>query len=158
MNILHIKPDTENQDNLPMFPSVFLAGTIDMGNSEDWQSKVFDNLMKDNAREWIVFNPRRICMPDSIDEQVNWEQDHLEESNIIFMRLTGDKSPISLLEFGQFIESGKMIVVCDPTFYRYDNIRIMCDRNKVPLFHTFEAGYKMLKVMMETINPFTFKK
>lgn len=38
--------------------SIFLAGTIDMGNSEDWQAELSKKLLKE-INNIIIFNPRR---------------------------------------------------------------------------------------------------
>lgn len=125
---------------------IFLAGTIDCGNSEDWQSKYIENLYnthKDNDNIIIIYNPRRPSgkglNPDDkkeMDYQVNWELDKLEKSDIIIMNILGNsKSPISLLELGLFAKSGKLEVICPEEFYRYDNVRIVCERNGIPLRH-----------------------
>ena len=75
-----------------------------------------------------------------MDYQVNRELSHLEESSYIIMNIVGtSKSPISLLELGLFARSGKMAVVCDPTFYRYDNVRITCRKYGVHLYPTLNA-------------------
>lgn len=40
--------------------NIFLAGTIDMGNSIDWQQAVIDDLEANFAQKAIhIFNPRR---------------------------------------------------------------------------------------------------
>lgn len=144
--------------NTPL-QTIFLAGTIDMGNSVDWQSNIYDLLKDDFISDNFaitVYNPRRSFIEDIyIDEQVNWEQDRLEDCDVIFMYITGkSKSPISLLEIGQFITSKKMIVVCEPEFYRYDNVRIMCERNDVPLLNDIDEGYNLLKSSLKFANVF----
>ena len=122
---------------------VFLAGTIDMGTSVDWQKGLaqFFETKKGNR---ILFNPRQEKWDGKkkgeMDYQVNWELSHLEESSFIIMNIVGtSKSPISLLELGLFARSGKMVVVCDPTFYRYDNVRITCRKYGVHLYPTLNA-------------------
>ena len=42
--------------------SIFLAGTIDMGNSEDWQFKVKDFFL---TKDVDIYNPRRASWDDS---------------------------------------------------------------------------------------------
>lgn len=116
--------------------SVFLAGTIDLGNSENWQNSVVDELKRRNPTYDItVFNPRRENWKDADqEEQINWELDHLGSSDRIIMVILGtSKSPISLLELGLFAGSGKLMVFCEPTFYRYENVRITCERCGVEL-------------------------
>lgn len=34
------------------------------------------------------------------------------------------KSPISLLEFGQYISDDKLFIVCDKSFFRYNNLKL----------------------------------
>lgn len=134
---------------------IFLAGTIDNGESEDWQTKylctiidranhVNDLPFVDNSKElWMVFNPRRKNWNanDSSDSsamniQVNWELDHLEIANSIIMNiLPNSKSPISLMEMGLFAKTEKMVVYCPEDFYRFHNVRILCERYNIEL-HT----------------------
>ena len=121
---------------------VFLAGTIDMGNSSDWQSKVAERFEAVGGK-WLLFNPRQkhwdASKTGEIDYQVNWELEHLEASDLIIMNiLETSKSPISLLEMGLFARSGKMYVVCPRGFYRYDNVRITCKHYGIALYDTLD--------------------
>lgn len=139
--VYEVKPhDEEPQVGKEQVMKIFLAGTIDMGNSVDWQ-RGFVNWLKNNFTEgtYIVYNPRRDkgLNDDSqeFDYQVNWELDHLEESDMIIMNILGtSKSPISLLEMGLFARSGKLTVCCEPNFYRYGNVKITCKKYGVELF------------------------
>lgn len=117
---------------------IFLAGTIDMGYSEDWQSNIEKELSEENI---IIFNPRRdfwnqnwkddITDPN-FNEQVNWELDALEKSDIIiFYFAPNSKSPISLLEFGLFVKESKYILICDEGYYKKGNLDIVCKRNNI---------------------------
>lgn len=124
------------------FTKIFLAGTIDMGNSRDWQMELYDMFSAMNGR-YILFNPRQdnwdASRPGEMDYQVRWELDHLEEADMIVMYILGSsKSPISLLEMGLHARSGKMHVICEPEFYRYDNVRITCGYYGVPLYENLE--------------------
>ncbi len=107
--------------------NIFLAGTIDMGNSEDWQQKVIDTFFEKMLNANLsIFNPRRKEWDDSwsqtieneqFSEQVNWELDALEKADYIIMFLEkNSKSPISLLELGLFADSGKLLVCCEEGF------------------------------------------
>lgn len=125
------------------FTKIFLAGTIDMGNSRDWQTEIHDRFSEMNGR-YILFNPRQenwdATRPGEMDYQVKWELDHLEEADMIIMYILGtSKSPISLLEMGLHAKSGKMYVICEKDFYRYDNVRITCDYYEVPLYNDLES-------------------
>lgn len=126
--------------------SIFLAGTIDDGKSEDWQSKLIKEFSEYNI---TILNPRRNNWGDLTDnelrKQITWELDHLEKADIIFMYIIGtSKSPISLLEMGIHIKDSKLIVVCEPEFYRYDNVRITCEYYNAELYDSLGEGIDAL--------------
>jgi hypothetical protein len=124
---------------------IFLAGTIEMGNSEDWQTKVAKSLSDDS---YTILNPRREEWDASWEQrienpqfyqQVNWELDALNKSDIIILYLLPDsKSPISLLELGLYASSGKMLVCCPEGFWRKGNVEIVCERFSIPLYENIE--------------------
>lgn len=139
--VLHPR-DTVAVSDTTGFTKVFLAGTIDMGNSIDWQSALADRFADFNGN-FVLFNPRQghwdPTIKGAMDYQVNWELDHLESADFIVMNILGSsKSPITLLEMGLFARSGKLAVVCEPSFYRYDNVRITCAKYHVPLYSSCE--------------------
>lgn len=126
--------------------SIFLAGTIDDGKSEDWQSKLIEEL---SDHEITILNPRRSNWGDLSDnelrKQITWELDHLEKADIIFMYIIGtSKSPISLLEMGIHIKDLKLIVVCEPEFYRYENVKITCEYYNAELYDSLGLGIDAL--------------
>jgi hypothetical protein len=118
--------------------SIFLAGSIEMGIAEYWQSKIEEGLKDFNV---TIYNPRRDEWDSSWEqtihnpqfrEQVEWELDHLDKADIILMYFDEDtKSPISLLELGLYASSGKMIVYCPEGFWRKGNVDIVADRYDV---------------------------
>lgn len=126
--------------------TVFLGGTIDMGNSVDWQARLkdyFSALALKEQKSYMLFNPRQDnwdpTRENEMDYQVNWELAHLEKADYIIMNiLPTSKSPISLLEMGLHARSKKIFVVCQPEYYRYDNVRITCSYYKIPLFDSLE--------------------
>ncbi len=134
--MLIITPETENQESKNK--SVFLAGTIDNGNSLNWQDKTIIELIN-LGFDCDIYNPRREhwnhnCSIDDLVNQIKWEQDHLEKADIIIMVLQDDsKSPISLLELGLYAKSKKIIVFCTPNFYRWHNVKLTCDKYKIEL-------------------------
>jgi hypothetical protein len=114
-----------------------------MGSGVDWQKDVADFFEKAPGN-WVLFNPRQEFWDPSreneMDYQVNWELSHLEQSDFIIMNiLETSKSPISLLELGLFARSGKMAVACDTKFYRYNNVKITCQKYGVHLYPNLEA-------------------
>jgi hypothetical protein len=115
-------------------PRIFLAGSINMGATRDWQAEFADALADLDV---IVLNPRRADWDRSwrteADEpefrrQVEWELAALEGSDVIVMYLDpASQSPISLLEFGLYARSGRLIVLCPPGFWRKGNIDVTAD-------------------------------
>lgn len=124
------------------YRKVFLAGTIDMGQSEDWQAAVIARFRDSVHGRWLFFNPRRKVFhatPEEMEYQVAWELEHLEAADLILMNLLGSgKSPVSLLELGLHARSGRLRVACDPDYYRYDNVRITCRHYGIPLYDSFD--------------------
>lgn len=117
----------------------FLAGTIEMGNSEDWQSEMITSL---EDKDVIIFNPRRTdwdsSWEQSIDnkdffEQVSWELDHIEKADIVVMYFdASSKSPISLLELGILTAYPNKVIVCCPEgFWRKGNVDVVCQRYNI---------------------------
>ncbi|WP_405205751.1 nucleoside 2-deoxyribosyltransferase domain-containing protein [Aquimarina sp. LLG6339-5] len=129
--------------------SVFLAGSIEVGVAERWQDKVINELSEDKV---TLLNPRRASWDASwkqtIDnpvfkEQVNWELEALEKSDMILMYFDKNtKSPITLLELGLFARSGKLTVCCPEGFWRKGNVDIVCERYEV----------KQVESLQELIN------
>lgn len=123
-------------------PSIFLAGSIEMGNAENWQ----EELTKYFERDFNIFNPRRddwdSSWIQSIDnpqfyEQVNWELNGLDKSDLIIMYFDPNtKSPISLLELGLYATSKKLHVICPEGFWRKGNVDIICKKYDIPLYET----------------------
>ena len=118
--------------------SVFLAGTIDNGNSFNWQDDIITELINSD-KSCEIYNPRRKHWnpnpsKEEIENQIKWEQDHLDKADIIAMVLLDDsKSPISLLEIGLYAKSKKLIIFCTPNFYRWDNVRLTCEKYNIEL-------------------------
>lgn len=139
-----------NNENDEHVIKIFLAGTIDNGDSENWQNKLIDTLLFFNADNrdlgedlslgnLIIYNPRREywhadILDEELEKQIKWEQDHLDTSDIIVMYLADNsKSPVSLLELGLYGPQGKMIVFCTNKFYRYMNVKLTCDKYYIPM-------------------------
>ena len=150
-----IKPNSENQIT-NYRPSIFLAGSIEMGLAEDWQVRVEKQL---DQYDVTVFNPRRDDWDSSwtqeqsnpqFNAQVNWEMNRLEECDIMFMYFSPQtKSPISLLELGAYGKGNKEVVVCCPDgFWRKGNVDIFCTRHNIPLFNYLEDAIGALKTKL----------
>lgn len=111
---------------------VFLSGSV---AGDDWRATLMNEL-KD--QDIVFIDPRRDDWDSSwketrddpkFSEQVNWELDSLERADVIALYFgVESESPISLLEFGLFGQSGKMIVCCPEGFPRKGNVDIVCER------------------------------
>lgn len=134
-------------------PSIFLAGTIDMGNSTNWQSSVEQELS--DIENLTIFNPRRESWDSSwiqstqnpqFVEQVVWELNAMEKADLIFMYLLpGSQSPITLLEMGIHATSKKLLVCCPDGFYRKGNVDIVCKHFDIPQVDNIDAAIKVLR-------------
>jgi len=154
-----IKPP--DQLNLKYDISIFLAGTIDLGNSDDWQTKLSNEF---DMYDVNLFNPRRVVYEEvDIKEQINWELDAMEIADIIVVHLeSGSKSPVTMLEIGLHAHDEKLIVHCPKDFWRYDNIKITCERYNVTFTEDYDEfiyfileKYKKIKILT-TKNSFCF--
>ncbi len=127
------------------YKKVFLAGSIEKGAAPDWQQRIALALQSENV---LLLNPRRFTWDDSwrmavddpqFNEQVTWELEQLESADLVIMNLiAGTQSPISLLEFGLYAKSGKMLVCCPEGFWRKGNIDMVCLHYKIPQVATEE--------------------
>lgn len=128
--------------------SIFLGGSIDMGAAENWQDRITKDLSA--YENLVILNPRRDDWDSSwvqdptpgtqFHEQVSWELDRQEEADInVYYFAADSKSPITLLELGLFAAEN-VIVCCPKEFYRYGNVKMVCDRLDV----TFVESYKDL--------------
>lgn len=121
--------------------SLFLAGSIEMGNADDWQKRAIAQLERENV---IIYNPRREDWDSSwvqdilnskFYEQVKWELSALDKADFILMHFEPDTmSPITLLELGLYASSGKLIVSCPKAFWRRGNVEIVCKKYLIPFF------------------------
>jgi hypothetical protein len=126
-------------------PSVFLAGSIEMGIAEDWQSKIVNTF---SYSDITFFNPRRGEWDASWEQkiesapfyqQVNWEMNALDKADFIIMYFVPDtKSPISLLELGIYANSGKIVVCCPEGFWRKGNVEAVCEKYDIRMLDSLD--------------------
>ncbi len=140
--------------------AVFLAGSIEMGAAEDWQTRLTEALegvpsgpspgaLTSGPHYFVVLNPRRddwdASWRQSIDEprfreQVEWELDGLARADVIAMWFAPEtKAPITLLELGLHARGGKLVIGCPDGYWRRGNIEVVCARFGIPLYATWEA-------------------
>jgi hypothetical protein len=135
--------------------SIFLAGSIDMGEAENWQERVTAALLTEFPRGLAIFNPRRDDWDSSwvqdisdpqFSEQVRWELAHLEKADTVCVYFDPNgKAPITLLELGLHAASGKVVVCCPDGYWRRGNVQIVCDKYDIPLFDDIDDLIEALK-------------
>ena len=124
-----------------------------MGKAVDWQTQITNSLSDLNV---LVLNPRRDDWDSSweqkienpqFNEQVNWELDALELSQVVAMYFDPKTmSPISLLELGLFARArsmesnhkSKLIVCCPEGFWRKGNVDVVCQKYNIKQVNTLE--------------------
>lgn len=121
-------------------PSVFLAGSIDMGSAENWQTQFEQDLADLDV---VILNPRRdnwdASWEQSIDNptfrtQVEWELAGLERATVVAMYFAPPtQAPVTLLELGLCARAGRLVVCCPPGYWRRGNVEVVCRRYGVPL-------------------------
>lgn len=129
-------------------PSLFLAGSIEMGLAFDWQAKVCEQLDKAMS---IIFNPRRegwdTSWKQSIDEpnfnaQVTWEMQMIEQADLVMIYLDPEtKSPITLAELGLVaaMKPSQVHLCCPEGFWRKGNVDMICERYGIRTYETMPA-------------------
>lgn len=135
--------------------AIFLAGSIEQGTAEDWQAKVVNALADMDV---LLYNPRRDVWDATLEqdienpifkEQVEWELDALGDADWIIMYFDpATKSPITLLEFGLWLDSGKLIVACPDGFWRKGNLQVCCARAGIILHETLDGLIEDIKNLL----------
>lgn len=137
---------------------LFLAGSIEMGAAEEWQSYVEKEL---DDLPGVILNPRRdrwdSSWEQSIDnpnfnEQVTWELDGLDLADTVLINFDPKtKSPITIGELGLHAHEHKrkstemgttkqLFVCCPQGFWRKGNIDIICHRYGIlPVFEDLDV-------------------
>jgi hypothetical protein len=112
---------------------VFLAGSIEMNRTVDWQKQVEGSIDSDQV---LILNPRRDDWDSSWKQektnvqfkaQVQWELLAQKKADLIIMNFVPDTlSPITLMELGLFKDKN-MIVCCPNGYWRKGNVDIVCE-------------------------------
>ena len=141
----HVKSPELYYNDSAFIGDVFLGGSIEMGLAEPWQERLVNEFKNTDIR---FLNPRRTNWDSSwvqqasnpeFAQQVNWELDALEYSDlIVFYFDPNTKSPITLMELGLHAASGKVIVCCPDGFWRKGNVEIVCQRYGIKMVNNFD--------------------
>jgi hypothetical protein len=133
---------------LPDAPSLFLAGSIELGRADDWQTclavaleDIDGDALNPRRDEWDASWRQSIAEP-RFREQVEWELDGLERARLVAMYFAPQtQAPITLLELGIVAARApeKLIVCCPDGFWRKGNVEIVCRRFGITLVNDWHA-------------------
>lgn len=140
-----------NEDAL----KIYLAGSTDMtpGSQFNWRDKFIDGLvslssntnngliMLKNQRFVIVNpvytanNPEPTILNPEFVTKINWTQDMFQQCDAVFCNfLKRSTAMMPMFEFGCLATSQKMIVRCPEEYCNYSLVKIICERNNIPLY------------------------
>lgn len=136
--MIHLRPPA-SLDLDRTQPSVFLAGSIEQGAAEDWQTMIVAAL---SDLEITLLNPRRETWDASwpqestfgpFREQVEWELAAQERADLIaFYFSPATRAPVTLLELGLAAGRKAAVVCCPEGYWRRGNVDIVCGRYHIP--------------------------
>lgn len=139
---------------------LFLAGTIEMGNSRDWQKDVIESIKDYDV---VCLNPRRKEAPindEDLSTQINWELSGLECADVVYLYLAaGSISPISLYELGllqgYITKRKKIVVYCDENYSRKMNVLITTSNDfwkneNVKVYQNYDQSMTALKILLSS--------
>ena len=145
-----MKTEIEAPNRLPTkynSNSIFLAGSIEMGNAEEWQTKLINAVSDVKDLDIVFYNPRRKDWDSSWEqkrdnaqfyEQVQWELIAMERASlIVFCFDPNTKSPITLMELG-IHHDDNIVVYCPEGFWRKGNVDIVCEHYNIDTVSSFE--------------------
>lgn len=152
MTAIEIKAPGNIYDGRENTVAVFLSGSIDMGEAPTWRARVIEALP-----DWVVaYNPRRDDWGDDwggvedprFVKQVEWEIEAMEAADIIAVHFVpGAQSPITLLEFGLWAKSGKLLVSCPEGYFRRGNVLVTAKCYGVPVYDSLD---EMIEAVVES--------
>lgn len=144
--------------NVNHFVKIFLGGSIEMDKAEKWQDKLVAELKQEPC---ICINPRRDdwdstwkqdpTVGTEFNTQVNWEINNILNSDVVVFYFDPNTvSPITLLELGLCAGTNhdsfrSLVVFCSPEYFRYGNVKIVCDRFNIPVYSDWDGFVNNIK-------------
>jgi hypothetical protein len=135
--------------------TVFLSGCIEQGPIT-WQVKLSNALA---SLPITIINPHRSDWdPTWVEhisnlpfrEQVMWEQEMMEAADVIAIYFSPDsKAPITLLEFGLFAKSGKVVVACPNGYWKRGHVQVVCQLHEIELLESLEELQRAVEQKLE---------
>ena len=155
MNTHTYFPQTEKSPEIGSY-KIFLGGTIDQGESRDWQKEITEMIDAETKKfrgttgTISLFNPRRPDWDPSwgnskkihpeLSNQINWELTRIEKSDLVLLWFEpNSESRITLLELGLTLGAKqKCIIGCPNSYTRFANVWITCGRKEQEVHKTWE--------------------
>ncbi len=145
-------PNEFKLNNIEQYTKIFLAGSIEMGKAIMWQPDVISKLSNEKI---LFYNPSRddwdssweqVIENPEFNKQVTWELQKQEESDIIIMYFDPNTiSPVTLIEYGLHVKSGKLIVYCPDGYFKKGNIDITSAMYDVTMVNSFDELIETIK-------------
>ena len=153
-----IQPPT-HLSTLSLDRAVFLAGSIDLGKSVDWQAELALSLADCPG---ILLNPRREQWDSSwlaeasfppFREQVEWELAAMEAAGMIaFYFAPQSQAPVTLLELGLAAQERKAVVCCPPGYWRKGNVDVVCEHYNIPMVAALEDLGREIRAYLSSVH------
>jgi len=155
-----IQPPTP-LSSLSLDKAVFLAGSIDLGKSVDWQAQLALSLADCPG---TLLNPRRPHWDSSwlaeaafppFREQVQWELAAMEAAGMIaFYFAPQSQAPVTLLELGLAARERKAVVCCPPGYWRKGNVDVVCEHYNIPMVTALEDLGREIRSYLSSLHAF----
>lgn len=133
--------------------TVFLAGSV---TGEDWRADVQSKLIArhDDGKALHFWNPYTgsALRPDRSNKILQWEQDRMDAANWIFFHVDKSTSPILFVELGQFLSTGKLVLVCDEDVADRDGLVIIASNNGQSVYGSIEDGVNELIRRIDSVG------
>lgn len=125
--------------------SIFLSGSFPPGSRTEWQNFIEVEL---STLRITILNPYNDAWDKTwqndisfapFRKQVEWELNMQDVASVIAVYFAPNtQAPISLLEFGLFARSGKVIVACPEGFWKRGNVQVICASLGIELVGTLD--------------------
>ncbi|KAF3767507.1 hypothetical protein M406DRAFT_252710 [Cryphonectria parasitica EP155] len=147
-----ITPNTPSQT--PLHPTtIFLAGPTEFPWRQDFLAHLKSRLLDHDdlpPDPITIYNPFQekwdktwkedYHHDDRFRAQTDWEMDRIDSSShVVVFFVAESKAPVSLLELGLCVRSGRAVVGCEGGFWKRGNVQAACQRLDVPLEDTLEG-------------------